>query len=118
MIRGIVYLIQPAEYVGSNVCKVGHSKSPELSRCKNGYKKGTRFLTIMECNDPLIIERNILNSFRNKFNLVNGREYFSGDMNNMRADFLRIVCEHTTVNIIENKTIDSKINRKNPMIRN
>ena len=57
--RGIIYLIQPSELVGTNRYKIGMSNNPDLERCKNGYKKGSRYLSIMECNDPLILEGNI-----------------------------------------------------------
>ena len=41
---GIVYLIQPAELVGTNVYKVGASGQPDVNRIVNGYKKGTIWL--------------------------------------------------------------------------
>mgnify|MGYP006090550431 CR=1 FL=1 len=42
--EGIIYLIQPAELVGTNRYKIGCSKKPNLDRVKKGYKKGTRYL--------------------------------------------------------------------------
>ena len=39
--RGIIYLIQPGLLVGSKIYKLGYSNSPTLSRCINGYIKGS-----------------------------------------------------------------------------
>lgn len=36
---GIIYLIQPAELVGTNRYKIGCSKKDDLSRLTTGYKK-------------------------------------------------------------------------------
>jgi len=38
---GIIYLIQPVEFIGTKIYKIGCSKNPDLQRCKNGYKKGS-----------------------------------------------------------------------------
>jgi hypothetical protein len=59
MTKGIIYFIQPVEYIETNTYKIGCSKNPNLDRCKNGYKKGSRFLCIMECNYPIELERKI-----------------------------------------------------------
>ena len=61
--KGIIYLIQPAELVGTNRYKIGMSNSPDLERCRHGYKKGSRYLAIMECNNPLVLEQNIKKIF-------------------------------------------------------
>ena len=53
--KGIIYLIQPFEFLGTNVYKIGCSKKNNLQRC-NSYKKGSRFLSIHECNNPYMIE--------------------------------------------------------------
>ncbi len=39
MNKGIIYLIQPCELVGTSRYKIGCSRNPNLDRCKNGYKK-------------------------------------------------------------------------------
>ena len=63
MAKGNVYLIQPLEFIRTNTYKIGCSKSPTLDRCNNGYKKGSRYIAIIECNEPIILERNIKNNF-------------------------------------------------------
>ena len=57
MSKGIIYFIQPSELVGTGRYKIGCSKSPDLDRCKNGYKKGSRYICIMECINPILLER-------------------------------------------------------------
>ena len=44
--KGTIYLIQPAELVGTERYKIGCSAKNDLERCKKGYKKGTRFMDI------------------------------------------------------------------------
>jgi hypothetical protein len=91
MNKGIIYLIQPAELIGTNRYKIGMSNNPDLERCKNGYKKGTRYLCIMECNNPLKIENEIKKIFNTKFKLIAGNEYFEGIENDILNVFLEIV---------------------------
>jgi hypothetical protein len=63
--RGIIYLIQPGLLVGSKIYKLGCSNSPTLSRCVNGYIKGSRYISIHECNEPFIVEKILINKFNN-----------------------------------------------------
>jgi hypothetical protein len=88
---GIVYLIQPAELIGTNIYKIGCSKSTTLNRVKNGYKNGTRYISIYECKNPLKIEKQIKQVFNEKFNLISGYEYFSGDENKMLYEYFNII---------------------------
>ena len=57
---GSVYMVQPAELVGTNRFKIGCSSKNDLSRCKTGYKTGTRYIHIMECTDPFAVEKEIM----------------------------------------------------------
>ena len=88
--KGIVYLIQPAELVGTNRYKVGCSNTPTLQR-PNSYKKGSRFIHICECTEPLNVERALIEAFLCKFILIAGNEYFEGDENEMYDTFLEVV---------------------------
>lgn len=56
---GLTYLVQPAELVGTNRYKIGCSSKSNLDRCKNGYEIGTRYLHIMECVNPFILEKEL-----------------------------------------------------------
>jgi hypothetical protein len=87
---GIVYMVQPAELVGSNKFKIGCSSKNDLSRCK-AYKVGTRYIHIMECTDPLTVEKEIIRVFKLKYKLTCGREFFEGKETDMEAEFYKIV---------------------------
>jgi hypothetical protein len=89
--KGSVYLIQPAELIGTNRYKIGCSKKGNLDRCKNGYKNGTRYIIIMECDDPYTIEKQIKQQFNINFELLAGKEYFEGEIENMIKIFYEIV---------------------------
>lgn len=89
--KGTIYLIQPVELFGSDTFKIGCSSKNDLDRLKKGYKKGTRFLDIRECDDPFTIERVIKKIFKSKFKLVAGREYFQGHEIDIKREFNDIV---------------------------
>jgi len=90
---GIVYLIQPAEMFGIGRYKAGMSNSNTLDRCVNGYNKGSRYLCIMECSNPVNVERKIIQEFTQRFKVVSGKEYFEGDGSEMLQLFCKIVLE-------------------------
>lgn len=83
---GILYFIQPAELVGTNRFKVGCSAQNDLSRLKS-YKKGTRMIMILQCEDPFQLEQKVLVEFKNQFHKIAGNEYFEGDESIMRKVF-------------------------------
>ena len=93
--KGTIYLIQPAELVGTERYKIGCSAKNDLERCKKGYKKGTRFMDIRECDDPFAVEREVKTNFNNKFNLVAGKEYFEGNEADIKKEFNYIVSKFT-----------------------
>jgi hypothetical protein len=105
MSKGIIYFIQPAEIVGTNRYKIGCSKNPDLNRCNKGYKKSTRFICIMECNNPFELERKIKDTFKNKFKLFCGNEYFCGDEKNMLKEFIEIIFLHEKLTNLDNSDI-------------
>ena len=115
MSRGIIYFIQPSELVGTNRYKIGCSRSPDLDRCKNGYKKGSRYIFIMECIDPLVLEKNIINEFNKLFKLIAGNEYFEGDEIVMKKTFLKIFEDYENKNnkiVLNQTTYENKNNDK------
>ena len=109
MNKGIIYLLQPCELVGTNRYKIGCSKKPNLDRCKFGYKKGTRYICIIECFNPLLLENKIKLEFNKKFKLIAGNEYFEGNEYNMFKLFNKIIIENINddeyINYIDNNSI-------------
>ena len=95
--KGTIYLIQPAELVGTNRYKIGCSSKNDLERCKKGYKKGTRFMDIRECDDPFAVEREVKTRFNTKFNLVAGKEYFEGNETDIKKEFNDVVSNFTSL---------------------
>jgi len=93
-----IYLIQPKEYIGTGTCKVGMSRKNDLQRVKS-YGKGTRFLCIMECEDPFRLEKKIIEKFNDSFQKIQGNEYFChcGFEDEMIKLFIEIVLEHKIV---------------------
>jgi hypothetical protein len=80
--------------IGTNRYKIGCSAKNDLSRCKNGYKNGTRYITIMECTEPFKIESHIIRVFNEKFMLIAGKEYFEGNELDMKTNFFEIVTNY------------------------
>jgi len=91
MNKGIIYLIQPIELINTNIYKIGCSNKNNLDRCNNGYKKNSRYICIMECNNPFLLEKKLINIFINKFKLIKGKEYFEGNEMDMLKIFFDIV---------------------------
>jgi len=110
MNKGIIYFIQPSELIGTFRYKIGCSANNDLVRCKTGYKKGSRYLCIMECYYPFKLENIIKEYFSNNFSLIAGSEYFEGDENTMLMEFVNIVIKYINDPIIDNIVDDTIIN--------
>lgn len=94
MIGGL-YLIQPFEYLNTNVYKIGcsHKQSP-YDRIVSGYKKGTDIYVFTKCENPFQLEDKLKKKFNKYFKLFKGREYFEGNINDMIIIFINITYEH------------------------
>jgi hypothetical protein len=81
-----IYLLQEREFIktNENIYKVGMTKKENYGRF-NQYPNGSNLLFQMVCNDRIIIEKQILNFFKEGFQQRNdiGREYFEGDYKSM-----------------------------------
>jgi hypothetical protein len=85
---GIVYFIQPREYLGTNIYKIGCSRDAVgWTRLKH-YGSGSRRICVMECIDPFGVESVIKEHFNARYKLATGREYFAGDEASMRRTFM------------------------------
>ena len=92
---GIVYLIQPEEYLETNIYKVGRSDNQSLRRIKS-YGKRTEIVSIMCVSDCKSIEKIILDKFKSVFPIVKGREYFDIDLplGELLKAFVNLVIEN------------------------
>lgn len=110
--EGLVYFIQPFLFLNTNKFKIGMSYKNDLSRLTNGYHKGTRFISINCCMNPLFVESKIKNYLKNKYTLIAGSEYFEGNEDDILKDFLKILFENKLKNEKE-IIIKEKINNNN-----
>lgn len=76
--KGIIYLIQPTELLGTNRYKFGCSTKLDFSRLKS-YKVGSRYIYTYECINPFKLEKYIINILKLQFLLIAGHEYFEVD---------------------------------------
>jgi DNA-directed RNA polymerase subunit RPC12/RpoP len=100
---GIVYFIQPYEFLNTNIYKIGRSKLDNLSRCINGYKEGSKTYNIYHTLENVKLEKIIIKAFKEKFKLAQGREYFEGDFNEMYNIFNNICFDFNKTLYLENK---------------
>jgi hypothetical protein len=103
-----VYLVQPAEYVNTNVYKIGYTSNNNLSRVRS-YGTKTKCIIIVACHEALKMESILLKEFNKIFTLHKGREYFSGDLIEMHHIFINILA----LNIV--KTPTKQINENPPI---
>ena len=115
-------MVQPAELVGTDRYKIGCSGNPSLDRCKKGYRQGTRYLHIMECNNPFNLENTLKIKFNERFSLVAGKEYFKGSESDIKDEFIKITqnyistdndCNSDINNISTDNDCNSDINNIN-----
>ena len=90
---GTIYLLQPREYIETNVYKIGLSHKNDLKRCLS-YGKDTKFISIHECKNPRVIENIIKDEFNNKFEKCKGHEYFKGNISEIYKLFNKLVIDY------------------------
>lgn len=115
MDKGIIYLIQPADLYNTNRFKIGCSGKNNLNRIKN-YGDDARILLIIECNNPFLIEKQIIKIFSEKFKLIRGREYFEGDEKKIKKEFKKIIDDNEEDDVESKESKDDDLNQslKNP----
>ncbi len=90
---GIVYLVQPEEFLNTNVYKIGRSGVETLTRPHSGYGKNYKTIYVNNCKDEKLIENLLKYYFKNNFKLVKGLEYFEGNIEDMKQTYTYIVME-------------------------
>ena len=98
-----VYMIQEREFMktGEPIYKIGKT-TQEPSRRMEGYPKGSRVIIYIETSlsGCHYMERQLIAEFDRLYKLRDdiGREYYEGDLDRMKATFLRIIrdVEHLT----------------------
>lgn len=98
---GIVYLIEPCELKDTKRYKVGCSSKDDMSRIVKGYKNGTIVHVIYHTEKFNELEKILLTKFGERFQLIAGREYFEGDIHDMKQVFM----EEIYVHLLQFKTV-------------
>lgn len=116
---GILYLLQPVEYHGTSIFKIGCSKSPSFNRVRYGYKPQSWVIAHMACADPFIYEEELIQECVQQFTRVKGREYFSGDLQEAFKIFCKISSKGTSKKIQQYQEQDiHETNSENDIVSN
>jgi len=116
--KGLLYLIQPAELVGTQRYKIGYSKNNDITKFRKDYKKGSRFLDIYEYERAPLLVSEIRNNFNNKFKLVAGRTYYEGNETDIKKNFNAIISNYSNANNINSQNLIASTNSQNLLTNN
>lgn len=87
-----IYLLQEREFIhkNQNVYKLGKTKQENVRRIQS-YPKGTDLIFCTKCDDCDTAENDLIQIFKTKFiqQTEIGREYFKGDLNEMRSEIIK-----------------------------
>jgi len=83
--QGVVYLVQPGEFVITQypIYKIG--RTANISQRKIGYKPCSKWIKSVSVNDDKLFENTLIRLFTERFEQIRelGREYFKGDPDEM-----------------------------------
>lgn len=100
-----IYLLQEREFIRINeqTYKVGRTSQPFPKRF-NGYPKDSELFMMERVFDCVTAETLIINKFKGKFKQMSqyGKEYFNGDVDEMKQIIHETISEMT--NIVKNKS--------------
>lgn len=95
---GTIFLIQPAELVGTNRYKIGFICDKKIKEYINNYLDGTRFILILESNNVQNIINEIKTVFKQKFNSIASDEYYEGNENDIKQIIINIIDKYLNFN--------------------
>ena len=117
-----VYLVRKGKHVRKNyqIYKIGMTTKGQTERIKK-YGKGTETHLCINVLDSRVVERHIKIRFKSKFKPRpdKGSEYFEGNIEDMKKEFLDVVNEYNKI-IGNNKIIEKNkiIVKNNKIIKN
>lgn len=88
-----VYMVQPAISFGTTNYKIGMSTSSTMKRLKS-YGSNCTIIIARACTNPIDVERELKRAFNAQFRLVEGKEWFSGDITAMISAFDEVLRSH------------------------
>lgn len=89
MFRGYVYMIRDPTWK-EGIVKIGMSNKLKRSRL-NSYGCNCIYYRIFMSNHPGLLERSLIHRFTEHFEIAKGREYFSGDLEEMSCLFDEVI---------------------------
>lgn len=108
--RGCVYLIRKKIWE-KGVFKIGCSTDTlNYDRIKS-YGKKAQILALIEVNDCREVEKNLKLLFNSKFILIEGKEHFKGNEDQIKLEFLKIVYNYE-LNNSNKTTVDTVVKSK------
>ena len=104
--EGYIYFLQEREFIktNENIYKIGMTNKKHLERF-NQYPKGSKLLFQITCNNANKVEKEIINSLKNKFIRRKdiGNEYFEGNY----LEMIDLIFDCTRNSFFEKKNIKS-----------
>lgn len=100
--KGHVYLIQPEEYLDTNIYKIGYTT--EISVRIKSYGRNTKLLDSCEVENPQSVEQKLLNVFNRSFKRVKGEEYFQGEEDKIKHAFFINTYMYKNVNYFDSNS--------------
>lgn len=110
---GLIYLVQPTKFIGTNIYKVGCSITSSIENPKRlkTYGKRCIIICLYNCDEPLTYEKEIIFRFNICFTLYDGSEYFQGNIDKMEKLFTLIFNKKINNNCYIYKDDNKYINR-------
>lgn len=106
---GIVYFIQPSEFISSDIYKIGYSKQPLLNRIKQ-YGSKTSIKCVFESSNVIKTEKNLISKFNENFVKFKGNEYFiCKDVPKAKTIFYEVCNSHYVTNDDSSSIMDADI---------
>jgi hypothetical protein len=94
MAHNYVYLIREREFVRNNEQTYKLGKTTQLPNSRlAGYPKGSEVILFIDVQNCHMVEKNLMEQFDGLFKQKKeyGREYYEGDLNNMKRTFFNVI---------------------------
>tara|TARA_Y100000816_G_scaffold292539_1_gene288464 strand:+ start:1396 stop:2181 length:786 start_codon:yes stop_codon:yes gene_type:complete len=116
LVLQLVYLVIPTELCDTGRAKLGRSNKNTYDRIRT-YGKDAKLLGIMSVENSIFVEKRLKDRFKTKFKSFK-KEYFEGDINEMRTEFLDVVyqCYRDTPTDEENAYITKILEEEQEII--
>ena len=97
---GFVYLCQPEEYKNMNVYKIGNTV--DIKQRISSYGKNTNLLLSYKVKNKIYCEKLIIKKFNEYFKLFKGKEWFKGELDEIKNIFNTTITDDLKYNENDN----------------